>query len=499
MRKRMKKRTVTMKTMRAPTTTTTTEEEEEEEAIAPTQAAPPREDEDDEEEQREDEFITIRKDLAAALDAEASAVPGKSTKTNDEIAAEIDKLRELAREKGVTVDLTGWTCKIDRCSRGWRRRVYVAPGGSPRQLDTPNKAIQYAVEMSNRRLEEGGGEQAERRREASPSADRETAAEKTAAEKTAAEKMATPAAHPGEAAAKKALDALRRKVEMKLDHELEDGWTVDWKMSATSGKSEKVYTDPEGVELWGDGQALTHVKSMLEARRLSDKRKALEAMQAELAAEEAKFQAEREEEERKIREQFEEEERKIAEMERANAEAAARAAEEVRRREREKQAEVEKLRAELQRKREAMAAANARAGLAAGTVLALPPATYTPAPALTARAPTSPRPPPLAAAAAQGRPPPARGPRPRDGRPPDVTPAALSPRDDGSFGGGRIRRPFAPHRDHPRREQGHGLAGRRAVPAAPGRDGGGTRGPGAARARLRRDGRDPRRGLDREG
>ena len=54
------------------------EEEEEEEAIAPTQAAPPREDEDDEEEQREDEFITIRKDLAAALDAEASAVPGKS-------------------------------------------------------------------------------------------------------------------------------------------------------------------------------------------------------------------------------------------------------------------------------------------------------------------------------------------------------------------------------------------------------------------------------------
>ena len=355
------------------------EEEEEEEAIAPTQAAPPREDEDDEEEQREDEFITIRKDLAAALDAEASAVPGKSTKTNDEIAAEIDKLRELAREKGVTVDLTGWTCKIDRCSRGWRRRVYVAPGGSPRQLDTPNKAIQYAVEMSNRRLEEGGGEQAERRREASPGADRETAAEKTAAEK-----MATPAAHPGEAAAKKALDALRRKVEMKLDHELEDGWTVDWKMSATSGKSEKVYTDPEGVELWGDGQALTHVKSMLEARRLSDKRKALEAMQAELAAEEAKFQAEREEEERKIREQFEEEERKIAEMERANAEAAARAAEEVRRREREKQAEVEKLRAELQRKREAMAAANARAGLAAGTVLALPPATYTPAPALTA-------------------------------------------------------------------------------------------------------------------
>ena len=76
---------------------------------------------------------------------------------------------------------------------------------------------------------------------------------------------------------------------------------------------------------------------------------------AELAAEEAKFQAEREEEERKIREQFEEEERKIAEMERANAEAAARAAEEIRRREREKQAEVEKLRAELQRKREAMA------------------------------------------------------------------------------------------------------------------------------------------------
>ena len=204
---------------------------------------------------------------------------------------------------------------------------------------------------------------------------------------TAAEKMATPAAHPGEAAAKKALDALRRKVEMKLDHELEDGWTVDWKMSATSGKSEKVYTDPEGVELWGDGQALTHVKSMLEARRLADKRKALEAMQAELAAEEAKFQAEREEEERKIREQFEEEERKIAEMERANAEAAARAAEEIRRREREKQAEVEKLRAELQRKREAMAAANARAGLAAGTVLALPPApssTYTPAPALAA-------------------------------------------------------------------------------------------------------------------
>ena len=102
------------------------DEEEEEEAIAPTQAAPPREDEDDEEEQREDEFITIRKDLAAALDAEAPAVPGKCTKTNDEIASEIDKLRELAKDKGVTVDLTGWTCKIDRCSRGWRRRLYLS-------------------------------------------------------------------------------------------------------------------------------------------------------------------------------------------------------------------------------------------------------------------------------------------------------------------------------------------------------------------------------------
>ena len=301
---------------------------------------------------------------------------------------------------------------------------------------------------------------------------------------------------------------------MKLDHELEDGWTVDWKMSATSGKSEKVYTDPEGVELWGDGQALTHVKSMLEARRLADKRKALEAMQAELAAEEAKFQAEREEEERKIREQFEEEERKIAEMERANAEAAARAAEEIRRREREKQAEVEKLRAELQRKREAMAAANARAGLAAGTVLALPPArvassTYPPAPALAAprRAPRrrAPRAPSPHAAAAQGE----DGAAGAQGPPvmmDDVHPTSPPRRSPRATGGtvphlgGRRGGALAPHRDHPRREQGHGLARRgRAVPAAPGRDGGGTRGPGATRARLRRDGRDPRRGLDRQG
>ena len=325
---------------------------------------------------------TIRKDLAAALDAEATTpTPHERSPADDEqIATEIEKLREYAAANDPEVplpDLAGWTCEFRQSNAkdGRVRRMYVPPGGAPRQLDSPGKAFEYIVQMSTQQ------------REASPGADKENAGRRSpnkvsAAEKAAAEKMATPGAppgHPGAAAATKALDALRRKVEMKLDHELEEGWTVDWEISASSGKSEKVYTDPDGVKLWGDGQALTHVKLMLEERRVEDKRKALELLQAELAADEAQLQAKREEENRKIQTQLEEEERKILEMERANAEAAAKAAEEVRRTEREKQAEVEKLRAELQRKREAAARASG--------VLALPMVPHTqrtPAPALAA-------------------------------------------------------------------------------------------------------------------
>ena len=64
----------------------------------------------------------------------------------------------------------------------------------------------------------------------------------------------------------KALDQLRRKMEMKLDHELEEGWRVEWEPGA-NGREEKVYYDPAapGKRLLGDAMALTHVKMRLAA------------------------------------------------------------------------------------------------------------------------------------------------------------------------------------------------------------------------------------------
>ena len=64
----------------------------------------------------------------------------------------------------------------------------------------------------------------------------------------------------------KALDQLRRKMEMKLDHELEEGWRVEWEPGA-NGREEKVYYDPAapGKKLLGDAMALTHVKMRLAA------------------------------------------------------------------------------------------------------------------------------------------------------------------------------------------------------------------------------------------
>ena len=71
---------------------------------------------------------------------------------------------------------------------------------------------------------------------------------------------------PPERDSVKTLDQLRRKMEMKLDHELEDGWRVEWEPGA-NGREEKVYYDPAapGKKLLGDAMALTHVKMRLAA------------------------------------------------------------------------------------------------------------------------------------------------------------------------------------------------------------------------------------------
>ena len=82
--------------------------------------------------------------------------------------------------------------------------------GFPAPARHAERAIQYALEMSNRARAldtEGGGEEATRRREASPGADKENAAlpmVSAADKETAAEKMATPAAHPARLPRRKA-------------------------------------------------------------------------------------------------------------------------------------------------------------------------------------------------------------------------------------------------------------------------------------------------------
>lgn len=65
------------------------------------------------------------------------------------------------------------------------------------------------------------------------------------------------------------LDALRRKIRAKLNHDLEDGWRCEWETIVRNGRelSEKVWRDPlaPGKRLAGDAQAMTHVKMRLAA------------------------------------------------------------------------------------------------------------------------------------------------------------------------------------------------------------------------------------------
>ena len=94
---------------------------------------------------------TIRKDLAAALDAEATTPTQHersdlSAADDEKIATEIEKLREYAAANAPTVplpDLAGWTCEFRQSNAkdGRVRRMYVPPGGAPRQLDSPGKAF----------------------------------------------------------------------------------------------------------------------------------------------------------------------------------------------------------------------------------------------------------------------------------------------------------------------------------------------------------------------
>ena len=87
-----------------------------------------------------------------------------------------------------------------------------------------------------------------------------------ASSRTAPSTAPSVVAPPPERDSVKTLDQLRRKMEMKLDHELEDGWRVEWEPGA-NGREEKVYYDPAapGKKLLGDAMALTHVKMRLAA------------------------------------------------------------------------------------------------------------------------------------------------------------------------------------------------------------------------------------------